>query len=108
MRLPTHPRPWPRLALLLLLGVAAAGCTTRGPTRAVPGEVAVKQVPSRIPSDAVSRPYFHDEGTSVAMAEDAFDPPALAGDAGAEEAGRARDEHEHPERPRAHAHSEGR
>ena len=81
MRLPPHLRPWPRPALLLLLGVVATGCTTRGPARAVRGEAVVKQVPSRIPVDAVSRPYFNDDAGSVAMAEDAFDPPALAGDA---------------------------
>lgn len=81
MRLSPHLRPWPRLALLLLLGVAVAGCTTRGPVRAVRGEAEVKQVPSRIPADAVSRPYFHDESASVAMAEDAVDASTWAGDA---------------------------
>lgn len=81
MRLPPHLRPWPRLALLLLLGVVAAGCTTRGPARAVRGEAEVKQVPSRIPVDAVSRPYFNDEAGSVAMAGDAFDALEMVGDA---------------------------
>ncbi|MDR7069780.1 DNA/RNA endonuclease G (NUC1) [Pseudoxanthomonas japonensis] len=72
-------RVWPRAALLLLLGAAVAGCTTRGAVRSASGDRSeVRQVQVRVPHDAHTRPHFNDADTDTAMAGDAAE---MAGDA---------------------------
>jgi DNA/RNA endonuclease G (NUC1) len=75
MILPKHPRPSVRVCVLLVLGMAVAGCTTRGPVHA---GAEVKRVQSRVPGDGAARPRFNDE-SMPAMAGDAREEPVTTG-----------------------------
>jgi endonuclease G len=81
MILPSRFRSWHRPGLLLVVGLLVVGCTTRGPVRTASGAVPeVKQVQSRVPRDASTRPHFSDEATDAATAGDVPDVPMMAGD----------------------------
>ncbi len=67
MILTKHSGPLVRACALLVLGIAVAGCTTRGPVHA---GAEVKRVQSRATGDGATRPRFSDESM-----------PAMAGDA---------------------------